>query len=202
MPNGRIVQFRERYGIATDEEDRPKLNVGNGDQASRVAREEWDRARFMGIDTVVVDDDVNKDRGLGTTVRQQLVDQGWTVVNADKRRLDGKAAVHHWLGSLLPDQYPLFQVTEDCPHTIRTLPTLVYNSRKGNREDVDTESEDHCYDALRYSAMSSFARDSVGIAERYLQGSFMDRFGAHAVGDGTTHWDANTVELADWDNRR
>lgn len=45
----------------------------------------------------------------------------------------------------------LFQVFTKCKNTIRTLPALVYDSVK--TEDVDTEGEDHIYDAIRYGLM-------------------------------------------------
>ncbi len=45
----------------------------------------------------------------------------------------------------------LFQVFKDCKHTIRTLPALVYDDKKV--EDIDTDGEDHIYDAIRYGLM-------------------------------------------------
>lgn len=45
----------------------------------------------------------------------------------------------------------LFQVFKDCKNTIRTLPALVYDEK--NIEDIDTEGEDHIYDAIRYGLM-------------------------------------------------
>jgi len=41
-----------------------------------------------------------------------------------------------------------------CPNTIRTLPALPRDMRRP--EDVDTEAEDHCADALRYMAVHIF----------------------------------------------
>ena len=45
----------------------------------------------------------------------------------------------------------LFQVFNTCKQTIRTLPALVYDEKKV--EDINTEGEDHIYDALRYGLM-------------------------------------------------
>ena len=45
----------------------------------------------------------------------------------------------------------LFQVFTNCKNTIRTLPALVYD--KKTVEDIDTEGEDHIYDAIRYGLM-------------------------------------------------
>ena len=45
----------------------------------------------------------------------------------------------------------LFQVFNTCKQTIRTLPALVYDEKKV--EDINTEGEDHIYDAIRYGLM-------------------------------------------------
>ena len=46
---------------------------------------------------------------------------------------------------------PMFQAFEGCKHLIRTIPALVYS--QSNVEDIDTDGEDHAYDALRYAFM-------------------------------------------------
>lgn len=48
----------------------------------------------------------------------------------------------------LPDGRPGLMVFETCANLIRTLPGLPYDET--NVEDVDSSSEDHAYDALRY----------------------------------------------------
>ena len=45
----------------------------------------------------------------------------------------------------------LFQVFSNCRQTIRTLPALVYDEKRV--EDINTEGEDHIYDAIRYGLM-------------------------------------------------
>ena len=44
------------------------------------------------------------------------------------------------------------RVFNTCTNLVRTLPTLPIS--KTNSEDVDTKTEDHAYDALRYMVMS------------------------------------------------
>ena len=46
------------------------------------------------------------------------------------------------------DKAGIFFFDSTCIHTIRTLPTIPRDEK--NPEDADTDSEDHCYDALRY----------------------------------------------------
>lgn len=43
-------------------------------------------------------------------------------------------------------------IFSNCTHLIRTLPSIPVD--KNNSEDVDTDSEDHCYDAFRYGCAS------------------------------------------------
>jgi hypothetical protein len=62
-------------------------------------------------------------------------------------RLAGKAAIHQRL-ALKSDGHPGLIVFSTCRNLIRTLPALCYS--KTHPEDVDTDAEDHAYDALRY----------------------------------------------------
>ena len=50
------------------------------------------------------------------------------------------------------DGYPMMYVFKGCKNLIRTLPSLIYDDRKV--EDLNTDGEDHCADALRYMCMS------------------------------------------------
>lgn len=69
------------------------------------------------------------------------------LTKADNDRLTGKRKLNTLLDPL-PDEKPGILVFETCHNLIRTLPALVYD--KTNVEDVDTDGEDHAYDALRY----------------------------------------------------
>ncbi len=62
-------------------------------------------------------------------------------------RLIGKRRVHDAL-AMMDDGKPGLLVFENCKNLVRTLPALTYDQT--NVEDVDTDGEDHAYDALRY----------------------------------------------------
>ena len=47
---------------------------------------------------------------------------------------------------------PMLQVYENCIHFTRTIPNLVVNPN--NPEDIDTDSEDHCYDEAALLCMA------------------------------------------------
>jgi hypothetical protein len=78
---------------------------------------------------------------------------GVSCLPADNSRELGWAQVRAWLSTLADDGKPLLQFYgPGCPHTIKTLPTLV--GRKGNPDDIAKGLDDHCADETRYALMS------------------------------------------------
>ena len=74
----------------------------------------------------------------------------WTP--GDHKRIPGKMQIHYHL-AFDNDGFPMLQVFKTCKHLIRTLPSLTYSET--DVEDVDSDAEDHAYDALRYGLMSN-----------------------------------------------
>lgn len=72
---------------------------------------------------------------------------GIRLSKGENDRITGKRRVHEGL-ALLPDGQPGLLFFENCRNTIRTLPALPYDDTRV--EDVNTDAEDHAYDALRY----------------------------------------------------
>jgi len=73
---------------------------------------------------------------------------GVILTKADNNRIGGKRKVVGLLSDI-GDGMPGIQVfRESCPNLIRTLPNLPTDKYKP--EDVDTDAEDHAYDALKY----------------------------------------------------
>ena len=193
-PSGHVFLFRERYGIAKNRHGEEQYNVGSRENAFTVAREEYEFAQDMGISDIVIDG--NQDHlGTGETVQQMFRQCGWNVIKPTKDRIAGKNAVHKWLGTILETGKPILQVFNKCRHTRRTLPALVYNSRTGPVEDVDTDGEDHIFDALKYSAMSHMAVDTeyMASASKLLQ-QHMGR-GTAVHQDRYDDFDVNDPEL-------
>ena len=72
----------------------------------------------------------------------------WTPCAKDQNaRIAGKALIHARL-ALKGDGKPGLVIFSTCRNLIRTLPALCYS--KTRPEDVDTDAEDHAYDALHY----------------------------------------------------
>lgn len=90
----------------------------------------------------------------GESIEETMRQNGLLLDKADNDRLHGKQRVHDYLTLLTsPGESPRsrLQFFEGCTHLIRTLPQLIYDEHRV--EDVDTDGEDHAYDALRYGLM-------------------------------------------------
>ena len=94
------------------------------------------------------------DRSRGPSVADQMLEadnnRGVMFRKGDNNRLNGLMQVHERLrfdSTGVPGMY-FFRT---CDSVIRTLPALPYSLTKV--EDIDTDAEDHCYDAIRYMCM-------------------------------------------------
>jgi len=90
---------------------------------------------------------------VGPSIAETMIQQGCRWRQSDrspKSRISGKLEIHKRL--LVNDKEPGLRVFKNCRNLIRTISTLPTD--KKNPEDVDTNAEDHAYDALRYGCMS------------------------------------------------
>ena len=159
-PSGHVWLYREAYGQKADAKT---YNVGTHESAPEIAEREWRNCYGTNCTECVFDSSMDADHGHGVTLAEHFRKAGWTMYPSIRNRLNGKAAVHAWLQTQLPDKYPVLQIFEEnCPHLIRTLPALPYATTGRNKnEDVDSDAEDHLYDALQYSAASNLAHGMI-----------------------------------------
>lgn len=90
-----------------------------------------------------------------TTIADIYSQNGVTCMQASKDRLNGKNIVHKWLKVLdngNGKKKSRIMFFENCVNIIKTLPSLPMD--KVRVEDIDTNAEDHAYDALRYMLMA------------------------------------------------
>lgn len=92
----------------------------------------------------------NHDDKEGRSVAQIYSDYGveWQPANNDRKA--GLAVVHDMLADAA-DGKPKLQIFSTCMNLITNLPSLPYDKNKV--DDVDTNANDHDYDALRYGLM-------------------------------------------------
>jgi len=70
-----------------------------------------------------------------------------------RSRISGKLEIHKRLKpSETKKKEPGLRIFSTCRNLIRTLPLLPLDDN--NPEDINTDAEDHAYDALRYGCMS------------------------------------------------
>jgi hypothetical protein len=142
-PSEQLIVYRELY----------VSKVLATDLADMVLRLE---AEDGNIKYGVLDSSLWHKRGdTGPSLAEQMVSRGcrWRPSDRSKgSRVAGKNEIHR---RLQVDEYtdePRLVFFNNCVNTIAQLPALPID--KKNPEDIDTTSEDHLYDALRYGIMS------------------------------------------------
>lgn len=92
---------------------------------------------------------------VGPSIGETMNLAGAKYRESDRRpnsRVNGKLEVHRRLALDPVTHEPRLKIFDTCVNLIRTLPMLPVDKNK--QEDVDTDAEDHAYDALRYGCMS------------------------------------------------
>jgi hypothetical protein len=99
--------------------------------------------------TGVIDSSAFADTGFGgrADVMNRLNCNWKPCEKGDRARLAGKSLIHARLAPK-DDGKPGLVFFSNCVNAIRTIPALCYS--KTHPEDIDTDAEDHAYDALRY----------------------------------------------------
>jgi hypothetical protein len=92
---------------------------------------------------------------VGPSIAETMIKEGcrWRPSDRSPRsRINGKLELHKRFSISERTEEPSLKIFNTCRNLLRTLPLLPVD--KNNPEDVDTNVEDHAYDALRYGAMS------------------------------------------------
>ena len=110
----------------------------------------------------------------GPSLAEQMIMRGcrWRPSDRSKgSRVSGKNEIHRRLQVDEFTEEPRLVFFDNCSNITAQLPALPID--KKNPEDIDTHSEDHLYDALRYGIMSRprfsiFDYDPMGIPSRSM----------------------------------
>jgi hypothetical protein len=104
----------------------------------------------------VLDSSLWHNRGdTGPSLAEQMITKGCRWRPADRSRgsrVAGKNEIHRRLQIDDFTEEPRLVIFNNCKHIISQLPSIPLD--KKNPEDVDTHSEDHLYDALRYGVQT------------------------------------------------
>ena len=102
--------------------------------------------------TSVLDASCWSKSGIGPSIADSIIRAGVRFVPSNRDRIGGKVELHRRLSIQEKTGEPQLKILSNCTNLIRTLPTIPY--AKNNAEDVDTKTDDHAYDALRYMIMT------------------------------------------------
>lgn len=158
--DGIIYLYRELYGAKDDS------NVGLRQTNTEIARAildvEKERIKFRVADPACWSPTKLKGSNVvhGPSFVEDAGKEGLFFLKADNDRIRGKQQCHQRFKletetddeGIVIKEYPRFVAFKDCKNWWRTMLQVRENPR--DPEDVDTDQEDHCYDATRYAFMS------------------------------------------------
>ena len=101
---------------------------------------------------------------VGPSIAETMIQEGCRWRPSDrspKSRVNGKMELDKRVKFDDELEQPRLKIFTTCTNLIRTLPLLPVDNN--NPEDVDTDAEDHAYDALRYGVMSRPMNPNSGV---------------------------------------
>jgi len=146
-PDGVHYIWRELYGAGEKEGEGSREDAGKVARKIKAIEEHDERLGYeyrMNLADPAIFSKIGADRSIGQIFRETGVkwQEAW---NAKGSRVNGAQEV---IRLLAEDKLKVFST---CKHWIRTIPTLAPDDN--NPEDVDTDAEDHAWDATRYGIM-------------------------------------------------
>jgi hypothetical protein len=151
LPGGRVVTFREFYHTRKRDVQQAKLLK---EYIERVWRNQSLRGQEKWqVLWGVMDQSMwgsRKEQGLGKSIGEVYEEEFGipTKIVLKPGSRDRHARVQRVKQALGtgPDGFPWWQITAACPNLLRTLPELPHDA--DDPEDIDTDAEDHAYDAV------------------------------------------------------
>lgn len=144
--------IREYYG--TDGTPNKGTQQHHIEVAEKIREIEDTDPNLQGRKIVGIADPAIFEESKGMSIASEMAKAPNYVVwqKGDHNRLPGKMQFHYHL-AFDKEGDPLLQVFNTCRHFIRTIPSLTYD--ESNVEDINSDLEDHAYDAVRYGLMSN-----------------------------------------------
>ena len=142
LPKGALIKYQEWYGATGP-------NKGLKMTADLVAKGIVERERGQRVRYGVADPAIFVRDG-GPSIGETMAIHRCSWRRADNKRKAGAEQVRQRLTGY--EGVPMLYFADCCEDSIRTIPVLQHD--ENDSEDVDTESEDHAYDEVRYAVMS------------------------------------------------
>lgn len=151
LPRGALVRYREWYGADAQGKG---LKLKAEDIAEGIKLKELNDPKDS-ITYGVLDPAAFSSDG-GPSIAERMARSGVWFRRADNRRVAKLGSISGWdqvRGRLVGEENrPMIYFFSTCSDSIRTLPALQHDPDRA--EDVDTDSEDHAPDEIRYACMS------------------------------------------------
>lgn len=147
--SGRLYLIKEWYGCTAQANTGIMLTAQ--EIADGIAERERTDPRLKGRIIHGIADPAIWERSHGESIEDMFEQRHVYFDKGDHTRLAGLMQFHYRL-AFDEQGYPMFYCCKSCKQFIRTIPQLIYDDK--HVEDIDTELEDHIYDATRYVFMA------------------------------------------------
>lgn len=155
IPRGALVVYRERYGWNGKPNEGERKTAKEVAQAILKAEEDDHHIIDQNHELNKIDPSTFATNG-GPSIAEEMARAGVWWKRADNRRVAGQGPTGGWdqVRKRLKgeDGHPMIFIMDCCHHLLRTLPMIPTD--KVNLDDIDTDSEDHAADSLRYGCMA------------------------------------------------
>lgn len=156
FPPGALIKYLEWYGVRRDDQGRAVPNKGLKMDAEDIAERIKTLAAKKRFQRSVADPSIFNTLG-GPSIGERMAKRGVVFGKADNARVARHGHIGGWdqvRARLRGDEEgrPMLYFFDTCLDTLRTLPALQHDEL--NPEDLDTDSEDHAADELRYACMA------------------------------------------------
>ena len=149
--SGVIYRIREYYGCT----DTPNtgIKIEPTEIAQNIKRIEQEDPNLRGRKIIGIADPAIFDESRGESIASMMCKSPLFIFfePGDHKRIPGKMQFHYRL-KFNSEGRSMFYVFSTCVNFIRTIPSLVYDTK--DVEDIDTAQEDHIYDECRYLFMA------------------------------------------------
>lgn len=148
--DGRVYVIAELYGCT----DSPDTGIKDtpAQIANKIREIEASHPNLKGRKIHGIADPAISKAETGQSIADMMEKEGVFFDFGDHQRLPGKMQFHYRL-AFDKNGIPMMYVFSNCRHFIRTVPNLTYDD--SNVEDINTKSEDHIYDCVRYVLMAN-----------------------------------------------
>ncbi len=159
--DGRAYLYRQLYGCSNTPNTGLRLEPREIARRIRKIEDELESGNVIrGIADPAIWD---ASRGKDGTIITMFEDEGIFFEKGKNDRLSGKMQCHYRF-SFDENGYPMAYIFNTCRPFLRTIPNLIYDTV--NVEDVNTDCEDHDYDAMRYFFMANPIAPRRSVSQR------------------------------------